>query len=176
MIEITIDFKDDKEIVEKLILFGRDAPSIFDKILRQLSKRFRDFTRNNLLNGQMLEKRSGTLWRSLHHGKRRGTQHIFRISAQPNLANIYEHAGGANILPNRRKILAWPADPFHRSRNAGWWRGLGKGEIVFAHSVHLKERPFMTRAVNWFNFPGEFQGSSEVVFAREFKARGMTSE
>ncbi len=175
MIEITIDYMDDGEITKKLELFGTDAPSILDKIMRQLSKRFRDFTRNNLLNGQMLEKRSGTLWRSLHHGKKRGSKHIFKISAQPNLANIYEHAGGANIIPNRRKILAWPSDPFHRSRDAGWWRGLGKGGIIFAHDVHLRERPFMTRAVNWFNFPGEWQGSSEVVFAREFKERGISS-
>jgi hypothetical protein len=159
-IEITIDV-DDTSLQATLKAFGRDAPGILDKILANTSAAYRLYVRRNFLSGQMLAKLTGQLQKSMRYKKARGKKHEYIISAQPKLANIYEHAGGVNIVPKAKKIL--------------FWRD-GAGEPHFARSVHLASRPFMTRSSSAFNFAGAFDTAVDRVIDKELKKRGLEEQ
>lgn len=170
-LEVTIDV-DDEALQATLKDFGRDAPGILDKCLANTSAAYRYYVRRNFLSGQMLAKRTGFLQKSLRYKKARNAKHEYIISAIPKLANIYEHAGGANIVPSAKRILAFPVDPTVDTGRAGWWRGLGKGKVIFARKVHLDSKPFMTRSASSFNFAAAFDRAFDKVIEKELKKRG----
>jgi hypothetical protein len=113
------------------------------------------------------------LWKSMRYKKARGKKHEYIISAVPKLANIYEHMGGANIVPKTAKILAFPVKRTIDTSRAGWWRGLARGEVIFARRVHLASKPFMTLSSAWFNFGGAFDTAFDKVIEKELKKRGL---
>jgi len=171
-IEISIDI-DDETVQSALNAFGRDAPGILDKVLANTSAAYRYYVRRNYLSGQMLARRTGFLQKSMRYKKARGKKHEYIISAVPKLANIYEHMGGANIVPKAKRILAFPVNPSVDTSKAGWWRSLYRKDIIFARRVHLAARPFMTSSSYRFNFGGAFDTAFDKVIEKELKKRGL---
>jgi hypothetical protein len=156
-IQVSIDI-DAEELTATLKQFGHDAPGIFDKMLASTSAAYRLYVRKNFLSGQMLARRTGTLQASMRYKKMKGKNHTYEISPQPKLGNIYEHMGGADIVPKTKKILFWRDQA---------------GEPHFARHVHLAPRPFMTVSSAWYNFGSAFDTAMAKVMDKELKKRGM---
>jgi hypothetical protein len=171
-IEVSIDIEAET-VTSMLNAFGRDAPGILDKTLANTSAAYRRYLRSNFLSGQMLAERTGFLKKSVRYKKARGKKHEYIISAVPKLANIYEHAGGSDIVPSAKRILAFPANPSIDTSKPGWWLGLGKGEVIFARNIHHASRPFMTRSSSSFNFAAAFDTAFDKVIEKELKKRGF---
>jgi hypothetical protein len=156
MIIVTITVED--QVSLGLERFGREAGNMLDAALRDTARRYKGFVRDRYLSGGMLHRRTGKLWKDMRHGKARGKQHDFIISSQPKLANIYGHAGGADIRPKEKKWLRWATE-------AG---GFGL-TWHFSKYVHLAERPFMNASAAAYDFGGQFTRSGEAAIEKAIK-------
>ncbi len=155
MISIVMTVED--EASAGLQAFEEHFPGTLDAALRGTALDFRNRVRKNYLSGQMLARRTGRLWQSIHHGKSRRATHDFIISSHPQLANIYSHPGGANIVPDTKKALRW-------STPNGY---------VFSKHSHLAEKPFMRTAVQAFDFGGQFKKSADKAIEKAKKKAGL---
>lgn len=140
---------------DRLRVFGRDAGKILNKILRTTGNAYRRYMRRNYLRGQMLGKRTGTLYRNVKVRKvRRRT--AYRVVPFLPLANIYEHSGGADIRPKNASVLRW----FNQA-----------GEPQFAKHVHLRQRPFVTASYRAFPWDREIGNAANKVIKKELARR-----
>jgi hypothetical protein len=156
---MTIRITIQDEFTHKLDQLGADAGKILDRILRVTGAKYRDFIRRGYLSGQMLGRRSGTLWRSVLAQKLRRSRHTVLVSGQPKLSNIYEHLGGALIKPRDGGVLKFEID----------------GKIVFTRKpIQLHRRPFMSDSSSSFPFGSTFETAAEKTFADEFQKRGIS--
>jgi hypothetical protein len=151
---ITIVMTVEDEASAGLKAFEEHFPGTLDASLRGTALAFRNHVRKNYLSGQMLNRITGDLWKSIHHGKSRRATHDFIISSHPQLANIYSHPGGANIAPSNAKALRW-------------WK-IGEGYHFSKHS-HLAEKPFMRTAVQAFDFGAQFKKSADRAIEKAIK-------
>jgi len=155
---VTIRITMEDEITAKLDKLGADAGKILDRILRVTGAKYRDFVRRSYLSGQMLGRRSSKLWRSVLAQKLRRAKHTVLVSGAPRLSNIYEHMGGAVIMPRVGGVLRFETD----------------GRVVFTRKpIRLPYRPFMTESSHAFPFGGTFEQVAERTFEREFADRGI---
>lgn len=175
----------DAEVLEKrLLLFGRDAPEMLDRVLAFTGRDYASFTRKGYLSGQMLGRRSGKTYRTFAPKKsRRATHQYYVFSA---IANIFEHAGGVDIYPrgagrtssgvdSRGRHSARWAGHVLRGANVLFWRDVS-GAPHTARHVHLAQRPFITASVGAFSWAGSFDRGTEEVFGKELKKRGLADE
>lgn len=156
---MTVRITLEEEMTGKLDRLGGDAGKVLDRILRSTGARYRDYVRRGYLSGQMLGRRTGTLWRSVLAQKLRQVQHTVLVSGQPKLSNIYEHAGGALIVPRRGGVLRFEVG----------------GKVVYTRRpIRLRQRPFITASSGTFDFGGAFGIAAEKTFAEEFRKRGIS--
>jgi hypothetical protein len=156
---VTVRITLEDEITGKLDKLGADAGKILDRILRVTGAKYRDYVRRGYLSGQMLGRRSSALWRSVLAQKLRRAKHTVLVSGQPKLSNIYEHMGGATIVPRAGGVLRFEVD----------------GKVVFTRKpIRLPYRPFITESSHAFPFGSTFEQVAERTFEREFADRGIT--
>lgn len=156
---MTVRITLEDEITAKLDKLGGDAGKILDRILKVTGAKYRDYVRRQYLSGQMLGKRTAKLWRSVLAQKLRRANHTVLVSGQPKLSNIYEHLGGATIVPRSGGVLRFEVD----------------GKIVFTRKpIRLPYRPFITESSHAFPFGGTFVQVAERTFEREFADRGIS--
>jgi len=155
---VTIKITIEEEFTRKLDQLGADAPKVLDRILTVTGAKYRDFVRRNYISGQMLNRQSGKLWKSVLSRRLRNSRHVVLISGQPKLSNIYEHPGGAVIQPKNAKALRFEVG----------------GKVVFTRKpVRLAWRPFMSQSADSFPFGSTFEVVAERTFAKEFEKRGI---
>jgi hypothetical protein len=157
MIEVGIHF--DEDLIDRFKAFGLRAPAVFDDSLRSLSKSFQGAVRREQLSGSML---GGTGYYKSKYPKitkNKMKDHSFYAWGGP-LANIYEHAGGAEIVAKGKKSLKW------MDRRDGSWKT--------ARRVHLRQRAFMSRESSSFDWTGEFVPLAEAAMQKELDKQGIT--
>jgi hypothetical protein len=161
MMEMEVHFKGNLE--ESLARFGDHVPKLADKVVRIVAYRYRKALKSEYLSGQYLEKRSGTLQKSLIVGRKRGEKLVYLVGskrvhgkgvATAKLSNIYEHAGGYTIEPKDKKALVFQA---------------ADGSYVFTKRVQGKEKPFMTDSTRSFPWIATFEQATEEVIIKEMK-------
>ena len=151
MIQMTVEVQD--MFSRQLDEFGRRAPAIALRICRTIGMSFRAFMKKNYLRGQIIGKRTGTLYKQITIFKDRRSGNAVIVRPWAKLANIYHHPGGADILPTKGKFLKFDVD----------------GKTVFAKHVHLRERPWVPRAFSDFQWDPEIQKAADKVIDREIK-------
>jgi len=165
-------------VTDRLECFGRDAPKHLDRILRMVGAQYRAELKKKYLSGQMLNKNSGNLVRSLYVGRARGARHAYvvgskavkstqdfggvaivrRDSSSIKLANIYEHAGGYTIVPKNKKALMFVTRD---------------GNIVFTKRVSGQARPFMSKSAGEFAWSSAFDKTTDRIVAEEARKIGL---
>jgi len=144
----------DGTLDDRLRVFGNDAPKVLRKVIRTTGNEYRKHQRNNYLKGQMLGRRSGKTYRATKVKKVRRKM-AYSVISSP-LANIYEHPGGATIVPKNAKALRW------------WDQS---GNPVFAKRVHIRARPFVTRSYESFDWDRAADNAATKVIKKELARR-----
>jgi len=151
MIKWEIDVQD--MFSAELARFGRRAPVIALRICRTIGQGFRSFVKKNYLRGQVIGKRTGTLYKGIKIVTDKRSKNAVIVKPWAKLANIYHHPGGAHIVPKNAKMLKFEID----------------GKTIFAKSVHLKERPWMPQSKSAFGWDVEIKKAATKVIDREIK-------
>ncbi len=158
MMRLNITVEDN--VSPRLRAFGDQAPKMLMKVLRRVGSRFRSHMRRNYLRGQMLGRRSGTLYKSVRvRSKKR--RNLVEIRPYSPLANIYHSGQPIKIRPKDAKVLRW--------------FGPG-GEPQFAKEVTLRPRPFVTRAYQSFRWNQEMFNATSWIINREIRKRFRESQ
>jgi hypothetical protein len=154
------------EVREGLESYGKDANKLLGRILYRVAVKFRSYVRNNYLSGQVLRRITGKLWQNMTVWKSKRAKNTYVIGARAvpsgpgfvGLANIYSHAGGANIVPRNAKVLHWKSD---------------SGKDIFRPAAHLDYRPFMKMAADSFPFDATIGSIANQVIMQENAKRGL---
>ena len=169
---INIQIDGIEEMRQTLTQFGADGDKILNKILSSTATKYKTYIKNSFLSGQYLNTRTGATKASMAAFKSRREKNTYLVGqildrtitqngekvqlSVAGLANIYEHAGGADIRPAHSKVI----------------RFIGRdGEVVYAHSAHLPEKAFMTDSSERFDWDQNFEKSSETVLIKEIAKR-----
>jgi hypothetical protein len=132
--------------------FGDNAPKILDKVLKKIGTDYRAFVRKNYIRGQVIGKRTGYLDEKYKVAKDRKQKHAYIVFPYIQLANIYHHAGGADIYPKNKKVLHWYGE---------------NGEDIFAKYVHLKERPWVTMSEKAYPWESKSMSLGKALVEKE---------
>lgn len=153
MIHMNVSLEDN--VTPRLRAFGDEAPQMLRKVMRRVGSRYRSYMRKHYLRGQMLGRRSGTLYKSVRvrSVKRRN---MVEIRPYSPLANIYHKAGPIVIRPRDAKALRW--------FNAA-------GEPQFTKEVRFAPQPFVARSYQSFPWDREMALATQWVINREIKRR-----
>lgn len=151
MIRMTLDVQD--MFSRDLEQFGRKAPAIALRICRTIAQGYRSFVKKNYLRGQVIGKRTGTLYKKISIVTDKRSRNAVIVKPWAKLANIYHHPGGADIYPEKGKMLRFEVD----------------GRVIFMKHVHLKERPWMDPSFKAFPWDPEIQKAATKVIDREIK-------
>jgi hypothetical protein len=151
MIHIVLEVQD--MFSDRLAEFGRKAPAMALRICRTIGQGFRAYTRKNYLRGQVLGKRTGTLYKTIKIVTDRKSRQAVIVRPWAKLANIYHNPAGADIVPSKGKMLKFEVD----------------GRTIFTKHVHLEPRPWVPRARAEFQWNPEIQKAADTVITRELK-------
>ncbi|MFP4066222.1 MAG: hypothetical protein ACLFS5_01855 [Spirochaetaceae bacterium] len=153
MMRLAVTLEDN--VTPRLRAFGADAPQMLRKVMRRVGSRYRSHMRRNYLKGQMLGRRSGTLYKSVRvrSVKRRN---MVEIRPYSPLANIYHTTRQIVIRPRNARALRW----FNQA-----------GEPQFAKEVRMSPKPFVTRSYQTFGWDREMIMATQWVINREVKRR-----
>lgn len=150
---IHIEYEVEDMFSPRLEQFGKRAPAIALRICRTTAMAFRAFTKKTYLLGQVLGKRTGTLYKGIKIVTDRRRRDAVIVRPWAKLANIYHHPAGVNIASQTGKLLKFEVE----------------GRTVFMKRVHLRPRPWVPRAVREFGWDQEIQKAADKVIEREIK-------
>ncbi len=175
-VHVTVEGID--ELRKNLGEFGKDQTRILNRIVLKVAGLYRNFIKSNYLSGQYLASRTGRLKDSMIAYKVRGEKAAYWVSSRAvqssngiaGLANIYGHAGGANIVPKNAKVLAIPASNDAYVANSGFGKAY-HGEWIFIARAHLEAKPFMQDSSSAFGFDSALSSAADMVMAKEIAKR-----
>lgn len=150
MMHIEFDVRD--QFSKQLEDFGKRAPTIALRIYRTIGMSFRNFVKKTYLSGQVLGRRTGTLYKGIKIVADRNSRDAVTVRPYARLANIYHKPGGVDIVPKNGKFLKFETKD---------------GRTIFTKHVHLKERPWVPRSVSEFQWSAEIQKAGDKVISRE---------
>lgn len=151
MIQMTVEVED--MFSDRLEQFGKRGPAMALRICRTIGMSFRAFTKKSYLRGQVIGKRTGTLYKGIKIVTDKRTRDAVIVRPWAKLANIYHKESGVDIVPKSGKMLKFDVG----------------GRTVFTKSVHLRPRPWVPRALREFSWDAEIQKAADKVIEREVK-------
>lgn len=152
MLRVQLDVQD--QFSPELARFGKRAPTIALRICRTIGQEYRKFLKKHYLRGQVIGKRTGTLYKSIKIKSDKESKNAVTVIPGP-LANIYHNPSGATIKRDKAKALRFVNK---------------EGEVVFTKKpIHLKPRPFMTDSKRDFPWRTEIPKAATRVIEREIK-------
>lgn len=138
----------------RLEQFGKRAPAIALRICRTIGQSYRAFVKKNYLRGQVIGKRTGTLYKSVKIVTDRKTKSGVIVKPWARLANIYHKPEGVTITPKTKKVLRFVTKD---------------GRTVFTRRVHLAPRPWVGPSVSAFPWQPEIKKAADKVIERELR-------
>lgn len=149
MIQLELEVID--RVSGRLQEFGRKAPAMALRVCRTIGQGFRSYVRKNYLRGQVIGKRTGTLYKGIKIITDKRSRNAVIVRPWAKLANIYHNPAGADIVPTKAKMLRFEVD----------------GRVIFTKHVHLAPRPWVPRARAEFQWAPEIQKAADTVISRE---------
>lgn len=158
--QVRVSVEDDYNIIGGLRkLDGNEAGKIQNFVVAEISKDYAEYQRDRYLSGQYLNIRSGETKESVRFYKVKDGR--FEVSpgvgivGRKNYLGIYETGG--EVKPRTKKVLAFDVG----------------GQTVFARSVYIDKKPFVTDSKRAYEHSGKPLTIMRNIWTSVFKKKGL---